>query len=432
MIWLTAWLATALAQDFVQSSIGASAGYVPRAADGDVDLLLGERFSLTVVDRDGYDLLAVASARFTIDPDDAPTLEYHRVSQLGTTLRTESWALDLGRHPVRYGGPRLVDGAQVLFKSGDAEFGAWAGLAPDLFTTLPRLRPGGGPILAWNRSRLGGSLVGEVLFAPTGELDRAGVLATARASHDRLVDVLGRLDLELAGAEPHLADGQVLVLYRPWVTTRFDALYNAFSSLRYQTTEGLDPTLQRFEQRLLALGLELGIQQDTVDPTLNHLVGGGAKWRSRSTNLAPFMGITARYRHNLNPLDRFTRVTPRVGAGMDAGGWLEMAADFNYIDVDGGRRGDLGVAAFWEPNESVVGLDATARILVNPRDYGGEPGFYTDLFVDWWLPEDLILVAGTSVLGEPAGGFVDTSIGGYLRLTHRLRANRIRRVTPQQ
>jgi len=416
------WLATAFAQDFVRTSAGATAGWAPQAAASDVDLLVGERFRITAIDGDDFALRLLADARFTVDPDGEPTLEYHRVSQLGTSLDGQSWRLDLGRHPVRHGGPRLVDGAQVLFEPGDFEVGGWAGLAPDLFTTLPRLRPGGGPILGWSRSQLGATVVGEVVFADTGEVDRAGVLATARASRDRLLDLFSRVDMELAGpAEPHLADAQALVLIRPWTTTRFDLLYNAFSSLRYQRTAALDPTLQRFEQRLLDLGLQLGIQQDTVDPTINHLVGGGARWRSPSADLTPFFGATGRYRHHLNPLNRYARLTPHVGIGMPAAGWLELTTDANYIEVDGTRRGDGGLGAFWDPADSIVGLDSSARVLINPRDYEGAPGFYADLFADIWLPADLVAVAGVSVLTEPVEDFADTSLGAFLRVTHNFR-----------
>ncbi len=421
MIPLLAWLTTALAQDFVRTSVGATAGYVPQVPAADLDLLLGERMRLTLHDGDHFDIRAVADARFTVDPDDIPTLEYHRVGQLGLSLQSESWTLDLGRHPVARGGPRLVDGAQLLFKPGDVEVGIWGGLAPDLFTTLPRIRPGGGPILAWDRSQLGASAVGEVLVAETGELDRGAALATVRVSHDRLLEFLGRLDVELAGpVGPHLSDAQALVLLRPWSTTRFDLLYNAFSSLRYQRTEELDPTLQRFGQRLLDLGLELGIQQDTLDPSINQLVGGGAKWRSESPNLTPFCGITSRYRHNANPLDRYARLTPHVGLGLEAAGWLELTVDANYLDVDHARRGDGGLTVFWEPSEARIGLDGSARLIISPRDYEEQEGFYADLFADW-LFGDLSVLLGTSVLAEPVGGLMDTSVGGYARVTHRLR-----------
>lgn len=418
IVSLLAAAALATPSDVSITTIGASATYAPAVAQGEIDLLLGQRLRWRLSEG----ARALVDARFTLDPLGEDLLRWTQVRQLGVSLTTGPWTVDLGRHPVRYGGPRLVDGAQAIVKNGALELGVWGGLAPDLFTTLPRLRFGGGPVVAYTTSAGQLAAVGEILFTEAGQLDRSAVLTTGRYTVDQLLDVSGRLDAELVGTDgrPHLSDGQILVITRPG-DLRFDALYNAFSSYRYLQTEGLDPDLQRFEQRTLALGLALGLVEETRDPSINHLVGAAARWQPSSDDLAPRALVEARYRFHPNPANRFARLHPQVAlGGIPVLGRLEVALDGNLIAVDDEVQYDAGLIAVLEPSDEPAWiLDGSARLLVNP-DYDGL-GWYADLFVDWILPVDLAVVVGVAATNEPYEALPDLGVSGFLRLTKYLR-----------
>lgn len=422
---LLAGVAAAAPSDLSMTSIGASGTYAPAVEAGEFDLLLGQRLRWTLSDGVAVSR-ALVDGRFTFDPLGEDLVRWQQLRQLGVSVEIGSWSLDVGRHPVRHGGPRLVDGVQGVVGLGEIELGVWGGLAPDLFTTIPRLRYGGGPIVAWTRSASQAALVGEVLAAEGG-LDRVGLLATARHTVDRLLDASGRLDLELASVEggPHLSDGQVLVIARPAEALRIDALYDVFSSYRYLQTEPLDPELQRFQGRLLQLGIDLGITQDVRDPSLNHLVGGGVRVQGTGDGLQPRVGVDGRYRMNPNPANRFARVHPQVAlAGIPLAGALEVALDGNVIAADDSVRYDGGVLFLWEPGDDPrVLLDGSARWIVDEADYDGI-GWYTDLFVDWITPLDVAVVAGASVVQEPYEGLPDLGVSGFLRITTYVRPSR--------
>lgn len=406
------------------TTVGASGTWSAAVEQGEMDLLLAERLRWTL-SRGSIGVRALADARFTLDPFSADVLRWQQVRQLGVSLQMGVWTVELGRHPVRFGGPRLVDGLQATAQVGALQVGAWGGLAPDLFTTLPRLRFGGGPVVAVVGSRSQFGAVGEVLFDEAGALDRAAAVVNGRYTFDRLLDASGRLDAELGPDDrPHLADGQVLLVGRPVEGLRLDALYNAFSSYRYLQTERLDPELQRFFQRTLELGLDLGLIEETRDPRLNHLVGGAVRVQPPTDGMGPRVLLEARQRFHPNPMNRFTRLHPQVAlTDIPVAGRLEVALDGNIIASDNAVRYDGGVIVVLEPGDDPAWiLDGSARWVVDPA-YDGL-GWYADLFVDLVLPLDMAVVVGAAVMNEPYEGLPDLGISGFLRVTRYLRPPR--------
>jgi len=418
-------------QGFTTTSVDRDNG----APGADVDFLIGQRLRWRLGDPTGFDARALVDARFTYDPQpglqgEAQALEVHIVRQLGVEIHSDRLTLDIGRHPVFRGGPRLVDGLQALVHPGPrTQIGAWAGLAPSIFDTDFRLRPGAGPILAYTGSAVQASLVGEVSMFE-GELDRAAVLGMGRWSLNRLVELSGRFDVNLATADeenggPALADFQVFTVMSPTRALRLELLYNAFSSYRYLSSADLDPEQQRFAQRLQDLGQVLQLQNDRVDPTVNHLVGASFRAVRPGNDLSPLFELRGRYRENPDPANRFARVQPTLGV-VRLGGRADILLTGNWLRVEERAQVDAGVLAAWALNDLAT-LDLSIRGLSVPDDYSGL-GVYADLFVDVVAPgPDLLVLAGVSYLSEPDLDVSDGEFGLFVRMSKYLRPNRRRR-----
>lgn len=436
MLGLASWLVLAYAappvgSDVAVTSIGAQAVHVPTVEATDADLLLAERARLTFVDKESFQARLLVDARFTIDTDEGDTFEWNNVRQLGVSLHRPSWTLEIGRHPVLRGGPRIVDGMQLLFQPTDRlDVGVWGGLAPDLFTTQPRIRPGGGPIVSYVAPSLQASLVGEALVTDGG-VDRIGTIAMARKSFQRIFEVSGRGDIEFVGDNgPHLSDAWVQGILRPTDALRFDGFYNAFSTYKYQLTELQDPKVQRFAERIVNLGIALGITQDELEPSLNHMVGGGAVFQPDTGGAAPRVQVQARQRFNNNELNRFTRLGAQGGV-VDIGlaGRLDVLADGNLIFADGDTQLNPGVMLLWEPGEEGwFAIDMSGRVLINP-EYDGEMGYYADVFLDAVTPANVAVNLGVSIVTEPDPDIEvpDLALQGYARLSYYLRPNKKKR-----
>jgi hypothetical protein len=418
-VWLGgssgAWAAP---DDQAVTSLGTQLVYTQGLGRFDVDPLVGERLRWTV----GPDARLLADARFTLDPAAADVWEQQRVRTLGVELGSGAWIVAVGRHPVAYGGPRIVDGLQVLHRpAGSAlTIGAWGGLAPDLFTTRPMLRPGGGPVIAWDLPAVQASLVGEVVGVPTG-LDRVALLTLVRVAPGAAVDVSGRLDAQLApgGGGLALADGALFGRWRPAPTVRLDALFDAYSSARYLESASLDPDLRRYAARVQALALADGITAELPDASLYELVGAGAAWQGRS-DLAPRVALTGRYRHHATVASRYATIAPQVGLFGLAGGRLDATLDGSVIwHGDAGVREELGLGWVVDPTgDGRVTFDASGRWITDPG-FDGKPGWYADLFVSCLGAGPLVLVAGASVTYEPSV-VPDAGAAGFVWLQHRV------------
>ena len=407
----------------------ASVDVANEAQGTDVRFFLGERLRWRLGNGDGVGTVmvrALADARFTVDPaanfepGEGQSFETNNVRQLGVELTHQRFTLDIGRHPIFRGGPRLVDGVQALYRpSPVVDVGFWGGLAPDFFETDFQVRPGFGPVVAYTASRVQASLVGDFAFA-NGGLDRAAVLGTARLSSNRLVEVFGRVDLELASADggPHLSDLQLYTIYTPADAVRLDLVYNAFSSYQYITTAEADPEAQRFDLRLGQISRDLGLVQIRQDPTVNHMVGATARFQGKGSGVRPRAELMARYRHNADRENRFARLTPTLGL-LNVGGKVDLLASSNLLAVDAAVQVDGGLNVVWNASD-IVAIDVSGRALTSP-EYAGM-GFYADAFVDWVIEgPEIILMGGLSYLSEPAADTPDGGPGLFLRASKYLR-----------
>ncbi len=432
---LAVWAGVALAQtvpasDVSITSVGmqtvtsASVGPDNGAENADFDMLLGQRLRWTLAEG-GVTTRALADARFTIDPkagynNDAQNIEINNVRQLGVELNNQSLTFDIGRHPVFRGGPRLVDGVQILLRPNNGvDVGVWAGLAPSLFDTDFRIRPGAGPIIAWTGSRAQASLVGEVLLFD-GVLDRAGLLAMGRISPNRLFEISSRLDLQMISADggPSLSDAQLYAILAPADGIRLDALYDAFSSYQYISSADRDPEQQRFDIRLQELqGVPVvDLQQD---PTINQLFGGSIRLEANPDDTSPRLALLARYRQAPEEENRYLRFSPTMGV-VRVGGRLDLLLNANWFKVEETPQLDVGLVTYVDVSDTVA-IDTSIRALSVPDDYDGL-GWYADFYLDVVSPAaDLMLHTGVGLMAEPD---IDQADGGYnlfVRLSKYLR-----------
>ena len=377
---------------------------------GEMDVILSERLRWGLYEGDALAVQARVDGRSMVDPFRGTTVESARVSELGVHLSSDHWAVDLGRSPVLYGGPRLVDGVQVLHNAESWSAGFWLGEAPDLFTTRPAKRGGGGPILVYALDRHQVSLVGEFLTSDAG-FDRAGVLVQSRSSLGRRLFVDTRVDLQTVNQGTPIADAAVFVRFQPSPSLRLMGFYDAHSTWRYQATQERDLAIQRFDKRSQTLGLSEDIPTDSPDPTLYQLVGGTVRWDDQG---AVHLQLDARYRHHALADRRYARVGPRLG--IQANDALLVTVDAFALYANEAIRYELGVTA-WYQSERPVALDGSARLLLSEQR---EPGFYADGFVNWIVEErDLGVAAGVYTLGQTTDSFTDTAFGGLARVSWR-------------
>jgi hypothetical protein len=426
LVWLllaAAWAGPEL-RDSSTTTLGVSGAWSASAGKGDLDVWLGQRLRWGLGEVGPLRTTLLVDGRLRFDAVGGPPIERAQVRALGVRVETDRVTIDVGRTPIFGGGPRLIDGLQVrLHPTPGWDLGAWVGLAPDLFTTRPMLRPGFGPIVGYRGSWLQLSLVGEVLLWDGG-LDRAAALAQARIASEPGWAANARLDVQLADSEGRagLADAAVMARWRPASSLRLDVLADAYSSLRYLRSEQLDPSLRRFEARIDALGLGEGITQDKRDDRLFQLYGANARW-SPGGRVAPYVDVLGRTRWHAEPELRFSRVG--AGAGlflMD--GAVEVGVDGNAMTFGGEPQGDAGLrVAVWPWPEGGVGADASVRALVHPA-YDGRLGWYGDLFVDVSLTGPVDLMAGASMSAEPDLDRLDVGYTGFVRLAARFRGGR--------
>jgi hypothetical protein len=421
--WWSPTAALAADRDEVTTSVGAqTAGVLGLPGGSDLDLILGERadWRLGTLGPEG-DARLVLDGQFTVDPAGTTNVwERNRVASLAVSVRSGGWLLDLGRTPVREGGPRLVDGVQVARQSGRWIVGGWAGAAPDLFTTRPAARFGGGPSVSrvGRTLRAGGSL--EVLAAPDG-LDRVGALVSGAWSAAPVLEVSTRADLQVTDASgtPGLADGALAARWQPRDGVTLGAVYDAFSTLRYLSTDALDPDRQRFTDRLLAGGV-VDPTLFQADPRLYHLAGLDARWAGGGGGaVIPHVSASVRARWHPDPELRYARGGPVVGVSTER---VDVSADAQLQSTEDGLREEVGLTAVVDVVPSgLASVDGSVRLLLDPT-WGG-PGFYSDLFVDVIGTGAVVVVAGGSVLVERTG-YSDPGLGAFLRLQHRIRRER--------
>jgi hypothetical protein len=407
-----------LPSDVIMSSVGAQAIYSVAMNEAAGRVLLAERIRWQLAEGGVLEPRLMVDGRLAIDPLGESPLSQAYVRQLGLIDHTDERSLYLGRHPVYQGGPRLVDGVQILSAATPSlTIGGWGGMAPDMFTTRPTSRVGGGPVVEWQHSRGTLSSVGEALWY-RGALDRASLLTLGHIAAGPKAGLDARLDVQLTDeALPNtVADAALFAHIRPTDAWRLGAMYDAYSSYRYLASEDYDPTINRFEQRSQTLGLPQEIPDDMLDPTLHQLVGLSGRWAPELSpgELGPMLSLDLRTR----PLEDSHRVSP---AAELHGLWeqrIVLRLDANLMTVDQQDLGDLGLVVSVEPDsDRRLLLDSSARLLVDNTAYGGDTGWYVDLFADWVSPAGLVLSGGIFATEEPYFGFRDSALGSIVRIS---------------
>lgn len=393
----------------------------------DLDLLFSERAKWALSGTLPGQPLLVFNGRFVAET--ANSLESARLRSLGVRLEIEGADLgvELGRQPVQYGGARLVDGLQVLqgFPRGLA-LGAWAGAAPDLFTTAPTPRLGGGPILAFRGAQdQQVSLAGEVLWAPSG-LDRAGALILGQKGWGTRAVVHSRLDMQLVDStgKVGLVDAAIFGRLHPTPSTRLDAFYDAYSSWRYLSTADLDPAIRRFDARSDSLGLSEDIPQDTLDDSLHQLFGLSGRWEmdAQPGDAHPRIEVDFRGRYHPDKSNRYTRLTPTIALEEFASGHAGLDLDVSFMVARGMTQREAGITTWFEPGaQRRLLLDASIRLLLGTPETGSGLGGYSDLFVDWVTERGVVLSGGVHGVMERDEDFLDTGYGLVARVSWHIR-----------
>jgi len=414
-------VAAASATDLAVTSIGSQFALSGAINKADPDLLFGQRLRWGLSDTATLDL----NARFTYDPNAETSFEQSRVRSLGVTIDTKAYTLRAGRHALRHGGARLLDGAQFFYHPDHddrIDVGLWAGFLADPFTTLPTLRPAGGPALAWRTSGISLSWLGEIVTAPNTDAgwDRVGTVLLVNGNLAPRASGVARADLLVRDSEGRsgLVDAAASGRLRLTPTLAWTADYNAFSSLRYQNRGAFDPTVRRFTERVQDLDLQDVVLTDTLDPTLQHTIGTALRFQPEGGDEGVVAALSTRARFHPDPVQRTAQLGPQVGYRGLLDGRMELLADGNVATVEGRMLGDVGFTAVTELlfDRNLL-VDGSFRALIDPLAYSGQPGWYGDLFFDALLPSrTAVSVGGTWTLEPSEAVGSDVGWAAFLRL----------------
>jgi len=120
----------------------------------------------------------------------------------------------------------------------------------------------------------------------------------------------------------------------------------------------------------------------------------------------------------------YLRINPSVGV-IRIADTVDLTADADYLQVEGGTQYDAGLTVVVEPPESPLSIDTSVRAIIAPTLFPG-PTYYADLYVNVVsVPLDLLLIAGGEITSEPdLAPQASTGIGGFLRVAKYLRPPR--------
>jgi hypothetical protein len=395
---------------------------------GDLDLLLTERLRWRVLPSLPGTTRVWADGRLVVDTNGEVLLERSRLSRLAVSSVLNDLELDLGRSVVRYGGPRLVDGLQGLWKFNKAfSLGAWSGFAPDLFTTLPSSRLGGGVFASFNALGFRGSALMERQYSK-GSVDRTGALLQLRFESLPTISLSSRLDVQQdQDSKWRVADAGAFASISPNEAWKFYGDYHAYSSYRYLETQDLDPAIQRFAKRAEAVGLITGIPQESPDQTLYHQAGTRIRWKKELESGPQVMAsMLLRARTSSMEGTDYVLLAPNLGIQDWASGRLGSFIDASFRKTEEGLAGDLGTTVSVQSTGDLDWvLDSSLRALFSP-EYDGVPGAYLDSFLDWGFKKNWVVSAGGYAALEHDTIVDELSLGGFLFVSYRVRPEKAR------
>ena len=350
---------------------------------------------------------------------------------------------DLGRLRPLHGGFRLVDGAQLLVRSGRGwQLGGWLGFLPDPWDTAPSLRFGGGPVVAWSGRGAWFSVLGEVAGVERG-FDRAAALLRGGFRVRSTLTVRARLELQAPAAkgESPVSDALLSVAVRPKPGLRIDASYGAYGAWRYLLSDVEDPDISRFDQRARDLGLDDEVPRDHLDWSLHHHVAVGLSWQPltpspsrprvaaalrplKPSDARPDLSARLRYRHHALLSHRSVRLDLRAGAVGMIDERVEVHAEGAVQLQDGGPRGEVGFVARGEIDRGRwLTVDGSVKLLFGRNSKGGDmvPNLYADAFVDLLTRSGWSMAVGYRFDLDSSPGAARTGHAALLRVGWRLR-----------
>jgi hypothetical protein len=392
-----------------------------------LDMLLSDTLRASLVEKPKLHLDLLAAARLNVRLFDGGRVDQARVRALELRFKLDKVVLDVGRFTPKGGGIRLVDGVQALGDLGHGvQLGAWAGLSPDPWNTMPALRFGGGPVLAWTDKRGEVSLLGEVLATPDG-LDRVSGVARGRVELGRIAEMSGLIDLQAGGkdAPVRLSDATAFFRLDPHKDVRVDLMYDAWSSLSYLVSSSRDPTLTRFAARSVALAEDPWNPQDSVDTTVYHMAGATVAWDHALTEDGPThlrLTVDGRYRHHTLADRRYARAGLRADVTGLVDGRVDVGVGERFLWWQG-HPGSDSTASVWAQLDKggMAALDVSAQVVVQPLEGAANwaPAVYADAFVDVMATPDLTVSAGYAFGNALDLDRWDTSHSALLQLTWR-------------
>lgn len=360
------------------------------------ELLVGETLTAVLREDERARVTLRVAGRGGIDPV-AGALRRLRVRDLTVAVRTGRVQLDVGRFSVD-GGWRLADGAQARVDLGGGwAAGAWGGLAPDVVSTAPALRWGGGPVVGWSGTSGEWSLVGEALATVDG-LDRLAAVTRGRVELGRVAELSGRADVQAVDRGVRLADAVAVARLDPSAALRVDLSWEAWSALAYLASDGRDPLVRRFASRSQALVGDPWIPQDALDPTVTHQVRAAVGWRrvlDGGTRLTAGASGVARAHRVVDR--RLARADARVGLGGLAGGRVDLSLGQGVLRWPDRTAALTTASATVALDDAArVALDAQGELVLQPilgtKRWG--PSVYADLFADVRVGERWSVSAG--------------------------------------
>jgi hypothetical protein len=377
-----------------RTTVGVDGIYAQVTGEGSINGLLDERLKAELFETDTMTGTFYLRGRLRYSFDDPGRFDSSRVRDLRLSIQSGEWEVDLGRTPID-GGFRLVDGVKATRAVGPWRLGGWAGAGVDPYTTLPAARFGGGPVVSYIASDLNIQAIGEVLVGADG-LDRLSAATSVLWDPTQQVNVSSRLDLQYGGPQQpiSIADASVTTSVLMTDDVRVYGMYDGYSSFAYLWGEKQDPWVQRFSQRVETIDPEWAFSQDSLDDTMYHLFGAGARWTPERWDFR----LRSRARYHTLPERRYARMTVHEGYRGLLGGRLDLAVQQTWLYWGARHGGELALIYAYRPfPERPLEIDGSFMgglkgLHDDPTVLG--PYSYSDVFLGWMAPDGQWMLSG--------------------------------------
>ncbi|MCO4768679.1 MAG: hypothetical protein KDA24_01520 [Deltaproteobacteria bacterium] len=371
---------------------------IPHHGGPGFELTLSDRLRLVIPNETtGITTSVLFAGRVGLRPATG-SVDRLRIRALGVRLETPKWRAELGRSAVIDGGWRLVDGVQFLARpKGFFEVGGWLGEMPDIWTTSPAPRFGGGPILRWRGRMVQVGFVGEVGGGAQG-IDRLAGRLTGRFEFKKLIDVAGRMEIEAGGqgAPVRFSELGLGTTFTPVKVLRVRVGWSMHAGHSWLQGVQRDPSLVRWWQRTTGAAPTAPTPWDLATDGPTHQILGSVQLKPLVGEVPLRFALRARYNHRTVERERSARVTLEGGAYSLGGGRLDLLATGGALRWSGRWRAELGLRGWLAPDPSgPLSIEAEVRMWVGANEHGTVvPTVATDLWLDVLTPIGVTVAAG--------------------------------------